>query len=160
MTAPANSHPRLAAATASRQATHPPLDVSPDRPGPRREQQIISRSYPGLRDQVGKARTDLAEILDSCPAADSAVQCLSEVATNTVVHSKTGKPGGHFTVQVDLRHVDYVRVSVTDDGGPWGSTNVNGYGLQIVHSIAVGVGITGDEESGHTVWFRCHRQTQ
>jgi two-component sensor histidine kinase len=85
---------------------------------------------------------------------EDAALLLSEVATNALAHSASGRGGG-FTVTVLHRSGD-VRVEVADQGGLWlpetAEDEVHGRGLVIVSSLARAWGITGDE-AGRTVWF-------
>ena len=77
-----------------------------------------SRAFPATAAQVREARQFLAGILDGRQAADDAILCLSELATNATIHSRSREPGGHFRVRAE-RHGSHVRVEVTDQGGPW-----------------------------------------
>jgi anti-sigma regulatory factor (Ser/Thr protein kinase) len=43
----------------------------------------------------------------------------SELAANAVTHSRSGHPGGVFTVRATLYHGDYAWVEVIDQGGVW-----------------------------------------
>ena len=118
------------------------------------------RLVPPLRGrpaQIREARRFLATILDGCPAADDALLCLSELATNALLHSRSREPGGCFTVHAQ-RQGNHLRVEVHDQGGPWtppALTNPgeqNGRGLAIVSELAHAWGRSGDE-AGWTVWF-------
>src|ERR1035438_10737836 len=73
--------------------------------------------FPALAEQVGHARRFLADILAGYPAADDAVLCLSELASNSVVHSASRQPGGTFTVRAAPHHGGRTRVEVEDQGG-------------------------------------------
>jgi len=57
-------------------------------------------------------------VLAGCPAADDVILCASELATNSVLHSCSGLPGGTFTLRVTISQ-GFVRINVEDDGGPW-----------------------------------------
>jgi two-component sensor histidine kinase len=100
------------------------------------------------------ARHWLRARLGACPAIDDAVLLVSELATNALLYSASGKEGT-FTVTVSHRSAD-VRVEVADQGGPWApdttGDELHGRGLLIVSSLARAWGVTGDE-SGRTVWF-------
>jgi serine/threonine-protein kinase RsbW len=108
--------------------------------------------------QVGAARAFLSAILAGCPAAEEAVLCLSELATNAVVHSRSREPGGSFTVRVHLG-AQRLRVEVGDQGGPWQSAGrastdeQAGRGLLIVGHLASRWGCAGHSRTGWTVWF-------
>lgn len=108
--------------------------------------------------QVGAARAFLAAIVAGGPAAEEAVLCLSELATNAVVHSRSGEPGGWFSVRVQLAG-QRLRVEVGDQGGPWDSPRParadepTGRGLVIVGQLATRWGCAGHSHTGWTVWF-------
>ena len=57
------------------------------------------RVFPGHPDQVRQARRFVARALDGCPAADDAVLGVSELASNAIQHTRSGK-GGRFQVLV------------------------------------------------------------
>lgn len=114
-----------------------------------------ARDFPGTPEQAGKARRFLAAILGNRPAADDAVLCLSELASNACLHSRSRHPGGIFTVRAELS-AQGLRVEVRDDGGPWvwpAQPDEHGRGLLIVASLARAWGRSGDSECGWTVWF-------
>jgi hypothetical protein len=77
-----------------------------------------SRAFPANPAQVREVRRFLADILDGRQAADDAVLCLSELAANATIHSRSHLPGGRFTVCAMLLG-DRLRVEVRDQGGPW-----------------------------------------
>lgn len=134
------------------------------RPGPRgngamaRETAARTGSYtgvfPGRADQVGKARREMALYLAGCPVADDALIVLSELATNAVLHSRSGHD--FFTVHAELSD-HHARLTVEDAGGTWeepapASTD-GGRGLQIVAALAEAWGIDGDTH-GRVIWAR------
>ncbi len=77
-----------------------------------------ARTFPAAPAQVGEARRFLADLLDGGPAADDAILCLSELASNATQHSRSARPGGQFTVRAQLDG-PHLRVEVADAGGPW-----------------------------------------
>jgi hypothetical protein len=77
-----------------------------------------ARTFPAVPAQVGEARRFLAGLLDGGPAADDAILCLSELASNATQHSRSARPGGQFTVRAQLDG-PHLRVEVADAGGPW-----------------------------------------
>ena len=83
--------------------------------------------------------------------------CLSEVATNSVIHSNSRREGGRFTVNVERYDNGHVRVEVEDQGGPWiERTKPEGQpslGLRIVGQLAREWGIKDASDSARTVWF-------
>src|SRR5262249_4773680 len=85
----------------------------------------------------------------------SPLLCASELATNAVLHGRSGRPGGRVAVRAMLR-AGRVRVEVEDEGGPWrpggGQNGQSGRGLAIVGQLASRWG--RDDYSGRrTVWF-------
>jgi serine/threonine-protein kinase RsbW len=116
-----------------------------------------SRRFAASPPQIREARLFLATILDGCPTTDDALLCLSELATNAIVHSRSREPGGCFTVHAQ-RQGNHLRVEVRDQGGPWtppartDSGEQNGRGLAIVDQLARAWGRCGDE-AGWTMWF-------
>ena len=85
----------------------------------------------------------------------SEVAC--ELATNSVLHSDSRKPGGTFTVRAEVHEGDYVYVEVQDNGGPWREpTRTDGrpHGLDIVRELSNESGRDGDALAGWVVWAR------
>jgi hypothetical protein len=118
--------------------------------------QAASRTFPGQPQEVGNARAFAAGCLDGCPLSDDAVLCVSEFASNAVLHSRSGVPGGHFTVRIETYPDSYVWVEVEDDGGPWARRahdDMPHHGLDIVGKIASEWGADGDVR-GWIVWAR------
>ena len=144
---------------------------------------MCRRSFPGRPDQVPQVRAFVTQVLTGCPAAGEVVLMADELAANAVLHSRSGEPGGLFTVQVEMCDGQWVRVAVTDEGGPtpprlrgdghdsagpaghastgnWvngdlqgGEADAGGRGLRIVAALAGAWGVSGDVV-GRTVWFR------
>ena len=116
---------------------------------------VTAQVFAGDAAQVREARRFLAGVLDGCPAAADALLCVSELATNAVLHSRSGRPGGRFTVRATVR-AGRVRVEVTDEGGRWGherdGDGQSGRGLLIVGELASRWG-RDDGGAGRTVWF-------
>jgi serine/threonine-protein kinase RsbW len=129
---------------------------------------VTARVFAGDAGEVRAARRFLAGVLGGCPAAGDALLCVSELATNAVLHSRSGRPGGRFTVRA-TRQAGSVRVEVTDEGGPWGHERdgdgqrgggrgargreeQSGRGLLIVGELASRWG-RDDSSAGRTVWF-------
>lgn len=115
-----------------------------------------ARTFPAIPAQVAEARRFLAGLLDAGPAADDAVLCLSELASNAAQHSRSGQPGGSFTVRVRLDGAE-LRVAVADGGGRWDSAGTaddqHGRGLTIVTALARAWGVRDTSDGGRAVWF-------
>jgi serine/threonine-protein kinase RsbW len=118
-----------------------------------------SRAFAATPAQVREARRFLAAILNGRTAADDAVLCLSELAANALIHSRSRQPGGHFTVRAKM-HGDHLRVEVHDQGGPWTwlprDDEPHGRGLLIVSEMSRSWGRIGDSATGWIVWFEMH----
>ena len=127
-------------------AANPPAAAAPP---------VTARVFAGDAGQVRAARRFLAGLLDGCPATGDALLCVSELATNAVLHSRSGGPGGRFTVRA-TRQAGSVRVEVVDEGGPWGherdGDGQSGRGLLIVGELASRWG-REDGAGRRTMWF-------
>lgn len=105
------------------------------------------RLFEATPEQVGVARRFLADCLDGAPETSDAITCLSEIASNAVLHSRSAGPGGQFGVRV-RRAPGWLRVEVTDEGGPWRREmpgDTHGRGLLVVQMLAVDL-FVGDIE--------------
>ena len=113
------------------------------------------RSFRASPDQVGEARRFLAQVLGDCPSAPDAVACLSELVTNSVLYSNSGRPQGRIVVRARA-HVEELRGGREDEGGLWkhrqGRDDQRGRGLAIVDALATDWSVSGDATS-RTVWF-------
>jgi anti-sigma regulatory factor (Ser/Thr protein kinase) len=115
------------------------------------------RSFPGVKDQVARARLFVGDVLDGCPAAADAVLLTSELVTNAIAHTASGR-GGKVIVTV-YRGDTAVRVDVLDDGSdqapvvhPVGEARESGFGLGLVDLMADRWGHCGGRRS-RVVWF-------
>ena len=117
----------------------------------------FEHAYPGAVSQARCVRSDLAAVTAECPVADDVILLASELSANAVVHSRSGWPGGQFTVRAYLRPTEYVWVEIVDQGGPWtGRENDDRpHGLDIVAAIA-GPDNWGIEDGPacRVAWFR------
>jgi serine/threonine-protein kinase RsbW len=76
-----------------------------------------ARAFPGTAAQVRGARRFVESLLDRSPFLDDAVTIVSELVTNAILHTRSGKPGGLVIVQVTRWRLG-VRTAVTDQGSP------------------------------------------
>jgi serine/threonine-protein kinase RsbW len=118
----------------------------------------FERDYPGTADQVRRVRADLTGIAGAYPIADELVLLASELATNAVLHTRSGHPARTFTVRATLYPGDYAWVEVVDQGGAWTADmydDEHGRGLTIVANLAGdgNWGIEGNSAS-RVAWFR------
>jgi hypothetical protein len=118
-----------------------------------------TRTYDGHVGELRHVRLFLAGILDGWPVADDAILLGNELASNAIQYSAARKPGGRFTVRVDVYEPDYVWIEVQDGGGPpWEVRSPDGepwHGLDVVRLIAGkdNWGIEGSP-AGWVVWVR------
>ncbi|MGI8446471.1 MAG: ATP-binding protein [Streptosporangiaceae bacterium] len=122
------------------------------------------RVFPGRPDQVGQARRFVARALDGCPAADDAVLCAYELASNALQHTRSGQDG-RFPVLV-WRGRTSACVAVIDDGAPIGPAPrspgpgdlaESGHGLRVVADLAAAWGhqeLSPAGLPGRAVWFQ------
>ncbi len=116
---------------------------------------LLRRVFAGEPSQLGQVRRWLASFLPAGPVCDDVVLIATELGSNAVRHSASGR-GGTFTVEVTCQP-GTVRVSVSDGGGPAGPRLItdpageNGRGLLVVRGLAADTGMTGDHR-GRTVW--------
>ena len=123
------------------------------------------RVFPGRPDQVAQARRFVARVLEGCPVADDALLCASELASNAIRHTRTGRRSGKFQVVV-WRGVASACVAVLDDGsdstpapspGQAGRLAESGHGLLAVQALAAWWGhhtYRDGSTRGTAVWFR------
>lgn len=117
-----------------------------------------SMTIPGDAARVRDARRFVAAALDDPGGAGTAVLLTSELVTNAIVHSSSGRRGGSVTIVV-TQVAGGIRVEVTDAGSDRGRPAVRyesyacgGHGLLLVQSLADEWGYVRDE-IGTTVWF-------
>lgn len=118
------------------------------------------QAFPGQADQVAAARRFVAGVLAGCPAGPDAILLTSELATNAVQHSASGR-GGFFAVVVS-HGLGRVRVTVTDGGSVTrpavavaDELATSGRGLLLVDCLASRWGHEADPglPGGSAVWF-------
>jgi anti-sigma regulatory factor (Ser/Thr protein kinase) len=116
---------------------------------------------PGEPEQVSRVRGFVIKTLQNAELlsidSDAATLLSSELVTNAILHTDSGRPGGAVTVVV-LRLPDGILIEVVDDGSA-GTPVVKGdalagegQGLYLVQQMASQWGYLRDPD-GTTVWF-------
>lgn len=119
--------------------------------GARRWRQVFS----GEERQLGLMRRWLVACLPDCPARDDVVSVTTELGSNAILHTASGR-GGWFAVELTWDQ-STVRVAVADHGGPTSPRMIedpdgeHGRGLMLVHGLSARTAVTGNEQ-GRTVW--------
>lgn len=113
-------------------------------------------TMPGTAASIGAARAFVADHLNGHPRADEIALMVSEVATNAVRHTRSGRPDGTYQVMLSIG-VGTVRVEVTDQGGETvpcqrsvSGDREGGRGVAIVDLLADRWGYNVER---HAFWF-------
>jgi serine/threonine-protein kinase RsbW len=113
------------------------------------------RVFPGEERQLGLLRRWLELLLPECPARSDVACVATELGTNAVRHTASGRDGW-FAVEITW-HRQAVRVAVADGGAP-GAPQVledpaaeHGRGLLVVRGLSIRTGVCGDHR-GRLVW--------
>lgn len=113
------------------------------------------RAFPGEERQLSLQRHWISSLLPECPARDDVVIVATELSTNAVQHTASGR-GGWFIAEITW-YRQAVRVAVADSGAPSGPRLISdpfadhGRGLVVVHGLSVRTGVAGDAR-GRLVW--------
>jgi hypothetical protein len=113
------------------------------------------RVFRGDERQLGVMRRWLTSLLPAGPARDDVTLVATELASNAICHTASGR-GGCFTVEITW-WPSAVRVGVTDCGGPAQPQVVqdppdeHGRGLLLVSLLSLRTGTCGDHQ-GRLVW--------
>jgi len=118
---------------------------------------VTSVVLPGVPEAAGMARAVVLQALAGHPAADEAALCVSELAANAICHSRSGLPGGTFTVTVQQAGGG-VRIAVTDAGSGGrprarraAADSTRGRGLAIVGAVSAAWGCE-QADGGRVTW--------
>ncbi|MFK4036349.1 ATP-binding protein [Nonomuraea wenchangensis] len=117
----------------------------------------ISRYFLGSTVSIREARRFVTTFLKGWPDVATAELIVSELATNAIRHSASGRFGGRFLVTI-RSDGGRLWIAVLDEGGP-GRPRIfpeypdleGGRGLRIVSEMAAEWGVLGDHR-GRTVW--------
>ncbi|MEW9531914.1 ATP-binding protein [Microbispora sp. NPDC049125] len=116
----------------------------------------LARHFLGSPASVTEARRFITIFLSQWTIVEAAELIVSELATNAVRHTASGRFGGRFLVSIQAEP-DQVWLGVIDEGGPFAPTVMpasdeeGGRGLLLVSCLADSWGVYGDE-TGRTVW--------
>jgi anti-sigma regulatory factor (Ser/Thr protein kinase) len=111
--------------------------------------------FSGEERQLGLMRRWLAACLPDCPARDDVISVATELGSNAILHTASGR-GGWFALELTWDQ-SVVRIAVADHGSPAESHMIedpdgeHGRGLLLVHGLSARTGITGNEQ-GRIVW--------
>lgn len=114
------------------------------------------RVFPGRQRELSELRRWLSSLLPDCPVRDDVLSVATELGSNAIQHTASGRDGGWFAVEVAW-HQSAVRVAVADRGGPAEPRVIDdpdgerGRGLLLVQGLSVRTGFTGDQR-GRLVW--------
>jgi anti-sigma regulatory factor (Ser/Thr protein kinase) len=133
-----------------------PGSLQPARPG---EPWRPVRVFGSTPDQVRAVRQFVRDHLTGHPAASDAVVVASELATNSIMHSTSGRSGGQFLVHAAVTGHRQAGLIVTDQGGPFrpgwqarGRQVESGRGLAVVRSLTTLFRIC-NHDSGHRTFI-------
>src|ERR1700683_4709354 len=113
------------------------------------------RDFPGEDSQLGVVRRWLRSLLQDCPARADVVLVATELASNAVLHTASGR-GGWFALEI-ARNEHAVRVAVADSGSQDGPRLIDdpaaehGRGMLVVRGLSASTGVCGDSR-GRLVW--------
>jgi len=108
-------------------------------------------TLPGIPASASLARRFVRDALPGCPRADDLILAVSELASNAIAWSASGR-GGMFTVRVRTTQ-RLARAEVTDEGPAQASSaSRNGWGLGIVTAVTDRAGSVVGADSRRTAW--------
>jgi anti-sigma regulatory factor (Ser/Thr protein kinase) len=114
-----------------------------------------SGTFSGRAEEASRVRREIAGYLGSCPATADMVLIASELAANSILHTRSR--GQSFQVRCELSP-GTARIEVQDMGGPWRHRPADDrpHGLAIVAALTGpgGWGTHADGGGTRTVWAR------
>ena len=128
-----------------------------------------ARDFPGGEDQVRQARHWIEDLLPQCDPLADIVLLASEACTNAILHTRSGKAGGRFSVDVEWAQ-EMVRVVIGDQGSSTAPAitakaqdatwaDENGRGLWLVDELADDWG-TVAHRGNRWVWIEMQWQAR
>jgi serine/threonine-protein kinase RsbW len=118
----------------------------------------LRRVFPGREDQVRLVRRFVTGVLADYPGRDDVALCATELATNAIRHTASGR-GGVFATELTWARTT-IRLAVADAGAPTGPVigphdpgllDEAGRGLTVVAGLSDSYGAEGDHR-GRVVW--------
>ncbi|WP_405657858.1 ATP-binding protein [Streptomyces sp. RK9] len=115
-------------------------------------------TFPGLPEEVSRARRWTRDILGSSPLAEDAELIASELSANAILHTASGRLTGSFHLALAVS-AQVIALSVTDGGSAGGTAPkvehpdeeaVHGRGLGMVSALAHRV-VVRNSDGAHTV---------
>ena len=111
----------------------------------------FTATLPGEPSSVPVARRLVRGALPGCPRATDLMLAMTELASNAVLHSASGR-GGTFTVRIRTAP-QWARIDVADEGPAAGPAVAgNGWGLAIVADVTDRNGATVADRGQRTAW--------
>lgn len=121
---------------------------------------VWRRAFPGEEPRIAEARDLVRALFAGSPREDDAALITSELCTNAIKHTRSGRPGGWFGLEIVLD--DLACISVLDLGGR-GRPNLQtkelgdelipgGLGITLVGRLSDAIGVHGSPDVGHMVW--------
>lgn len=116
---------------------------------------------PGIPESISNVRVLIRTLIGDAPTIEDALLVATEVATNAVLHTRSGLPGGTFTIYAEVRaagdtrtlhlrvHDQGPRTTQQDDPRP---PDQRGRGLMLVDALASRWGME-PRTPGHVVWL-------
>jgi serine/threonine-protein kinase RsbW len=120
------------------------------------------REFPGTRAQVRAARLFVQALLEDTKMGDDASFIVGELASNAIMWSRSGHPGGNFLVRVTRRR-RWVQIAVTDQGSHYAPITLetelealaeSGRGLACIEALAKSGGTYRTIKGTRVVWIQ------
>jgi two-component sensor histidine kinase len=115
-------------------------------------------TLPGVPESVRQFRALAREVSSTSGQAAAAALCVSELVTNSLLHSRSGLPGGQVTVTIDTDPISgTIRISVMDGGPRASDSPANGYGLRVIAAVAMAWGVLPARSGRACTWCEIGR---
>lgn len=118
---------------------------------------VWSMEFPGQAEYLAEARKFALSVLGGCEGSDDVSIVADELAANAITHSRSGQPGGKFTLRLATLE-NWCVVRVDDQGGSRSphvceqdDESTDGRGLVLVDGLSEWWGTDGDD-TARSVW--------